>query len=169
MFLDDTYFQGELYIPRSDFDDETGIAGMLQAVGEKNLSWYIEKYEREYLIRLLGRDMYKTFISNLNDGSDWLRLRDEIFVTSDGLGYSPAANYVYFYSMRDMQTQTSPKGEVRGKQDNATTVSAYDKLVRVWNDMVDSSREIISFILENKHVFGEPNGTGFDYINKFCI
>lgn len=170
MFLDDTYFQGELYIPNVKRDSSFGVSSVLQAVGEHTLDWYIVKYEKRCLIELMGEEMYLKFIQGVEDeDNDWMALRDNIFVEEDGFKYSLVANYVYFYAMRDMQTQTSPKGEVRGKQDHASTVSAYPKLVRVWNDMVDLSIPVRKFICDNNSVYGNICGVIWEPINVFGI
>lgn len=171
MFLDDTYFQGELYIPNVKRDSSFGVSSVLQAVGEHTLDWYIAKYEKRCLIELMGEEMYLKFIQGVEDeDNDWMALRDNIFVEEDRFKYSLVANYVYFYAMRDMQTQTSPKGEVRGRMDDATTVSAYQKLVRIWNNMVDMSVYVTRFICKNQDKYGEICNCGnWDYINAFGI
>lgn len=170
MFLDVAYFDGELSIPNAKRNNAPGAASILQAVGEYALDWYLEKFEHKCLVEFMGEDMYSRFIQGVEDEDEnWISLRDKIFIEKNGFKYSFVANYVYFYAMRDMQTQTSPKGEVRGKQDHASTVSAYPKLVRVWNDMVDLSIPVRKFICDNNSVYGDICGVIWEPINVFGI
>ena len=58
MFLDDTYFRGELYLPNLvKGDNNAGKAAILQTVGEKNLLWFVEKYEDEALGFIIGKEL----------------------------------------------------------------------------------------------------------------
>lgn len=61
MFLTDAYFQGDLYLPNlvTTKPGTVGVGRMLSAVAESDLSYYIDKYEREFLIILLGNNYTK--------------------------------------------------------------------------------------------------------------
>ena len=173
MFLDDTYFQGELSLPNLKYSS-CGISTMLEIVGHETLEWYIEKYEQRYLVDLLGEDLYSRFIAGLaaNDETDekWIDLRNKIFNVSGEFGYSPAANYVYFFAYRDGQTKTSMNGEVRGKQSEASIVSANRKLAKAWNDMVDMSEDVRKYVRSHEDYYGEIVVTrNWKYINTFGI
>ena len=174
MFLDYTYFEGGLYIPNLKYNDSEGVGAIIQAVNEQSLDWYIEKYEIEFLEGLLGETLYNKMVEGVdeseNEGNIWNRLRDKIFINTGSGKYSPAANYVYFYAMREMQTQTSSQGEVRGKQDYATVKSAHGKLVNAWNDMVDMSQKIRKYVCENEALYGKLECIKkWSYINTFGI
>lgn len=163
MFLDNTYFTGQLHIPNLQY--RSGVGSVVQAVNEYSLDWYIAKYEVEFLIELLGDRVYVEFINGVESGDErWTALRDKIYKVGD-ISLSPAANYVYFKAMRDFQTQTSMNGEVRGKNSHSNIVPAYDKLVRVWNDMVKMCRDIITWMQDN----GYPINCYIEPINKFGI
>ena len=171
-FLSERYFAGELYVPnlRTREDQGLGVGEMVQAVGESNFREYMLKYEHQYLLGLMGSDMLSEFYEKSEDDEAWERLRDEIFHYSGFDFVSPAANYVYFMSMRDMQTQTSPRGEVRGTQDDAIVVSACGKLVRAWNEMVGMTENIRCFIRRNEETYGAiKEGKVWERINRFGI
>lgn len=164
MYLDNTYFTGQLYIPGLQY--RSGVGAVMQAVNEYSLDWYIEKYEEEFLVELLGRNLYNEMVDGVNNNEDkWIALRDKIYRAGD-VSFSPAANYVYFSAMRDFQTQTSMTGEVRGKNSHSIIVPAYDKLVRVWNDMVRMCRDIVQWMAEEG--YGNLN-CYWVTINKFGI
>lgn len=139
IILDNTYFQGELYLAGLKKTSSTvGVADMLQAVNEKSLAWYVEKYEVEFLHSLLGRELATNFIKGLKEDpieDIWTELRAALVTETENFNYSPIANYVYFYVTRSGRTQTSQKGEVVSKQDHAAYADNVDKLSKVWNDM----------------------------------
>lgn len=61
----------------------------------------------------------------------------------------PFANYVFFYMLREMNTQATITGLVNLKCANSY-VSPLDKGVRVWNDMVEGLHEFIGEIYSLK-------------------
>ena len=181
MIIDHTYFKGELYLPNLKLNDSVGHASnALQTVGENDLSWYMEKYEREFLIRLLGTSLYKSFIDGLNEATPlriWLDLRDAMTIQTDNYKLSPIANYVYFFVSRRGRTQTGIQGESRGTMSYAEIAEDSDKLTKAWNDMCDM---ITSFYCDFLNVNWDnyksySNGcsgyyrNGFRKINKFGI
>lgn len=171
-FLSEQYFAGELYVPnlRTSEDRGLGVGEMVQAVGESHFLEYMLKYEHEYLLGLMGVEMLSEFYEKSEDDEAWSGLSDQIFHYSGFEFVSPAANYVYFMSMRDMQTQTSPRGEVRGTQDDAIVVSARGKLVKAWNGMVEMTEEIRGFIRKNEDAYGNiKGGRVWERINRFGI
>lgn len=171
MFLDNTYFQGELSIPNLIFVEPKGVGTMIQAVNEQSFNWYLGKYEVKFMNELLGSEMYARMMKEIEDGNEWGKLRNKIFVFTGSGSYSPAANYVYFYSIRGMQTQTSSEGEVRGRKDYSSIVSVSPKLVRIWNDMVDMIADIREYVNQNEVLYGKLGDDArlFKYINTFGI
>lgn len=179
MFLDSTYFQGELSIPNLRFRDRdvVGVAAVaIQATGETTLEWFVEKYEREFLVHLLGLDLYERFIAGLDPsapGHEYFeKLRDVIFVKGKQFSYSPAANYVYYWLTRDGRTQPSGVGEVRAKVDSTEIVSGSSKLTKAWNDMGREIEAIHAFICSHEEWFGKLHKTchcWFRPINSFNL
>lgn len=159
MFLTDAYFQGTLYLPnlRTITPEPVGIGRMLVAVAENSLDWYIDKYEREFLVRLLGVDLYNAFVEGLqeSDNEKWQRLRDKIYDTSGQYPYSAAANYVYWQIMRNGVTTTTMKGEVVPEQDYAKNASAQQKLVDAWNGMLPMIACIDAFLKAHPDDYGQ--------------
>lgn len=54
-FIDTSYFVGELNIPNTD-----------QAAVLQRLTWFIAKYEPEFLRKLMGYPLYKAFLAGIN-------------------------------------------------------------------------------------------------------
>lgn len=179
MFLDGTYFQGELSIPNFKFRsrETSGVAAIVQAVGESSLEWFVGKYEEEFLVNILGRGLYEKWIGGLEDEesetySYWTELRDRIFIRKGNYGYSPVANYVYYWLMRNGNTRTSSVGEVKARIDHADVVDVRHKLVKAWNDMRQMIEGIHRFILKHPERYGMLERECLDWfhpINLFNI
>lgn len=179
MFLSSSYFQGELYLPNIKVSDSVGHSSYSrQTVGENDLNWYIEKYEREFLIKLLGSTLYHNFINGINETSPlqiWIDLKNAIYVESNDYYFSPAANYVFFYVSRRGRTQTGVQGEMRGTNSYAEIANDSDKLVKVWNDMCEMVEDFrCSFLAKNWNEYKQYADRVICYrdfikINKFGI
>ena len=75
MFLDNTYFQGELSIPNLIFVEPKGVGTMIQAVNEQSFDWYLGKYEVKFMNELLGSEMYARMMKEIEDGNEWGKIR----------------------------------------------------------------------------------------------
>lgn len=141
MFLTIAYFQGDLYLPNQIKSESVGHSSTSrQTIGENNLNWFIEKYETEFLIELLGYTLFQNFKTGIHAESPlkiWTDLRDYLYRESNGFYFSPAANYVFFFVSRRGRTQTAVQGEIKGTMSYAEIAEDSDKLVKVWNDMCD--------------------------------
>lgn len=151
MFLNSTYFEGELYLPslERNYSEGVGISRITQTVNENSLEWYIEKYEPEYLKKLLGEHLYFAFITEIvkeEHDPKWDVLLNMIYRKKDKYSFSPAANYVYFNLGRSSKSQITGKGEKLSNVFDSLNVDNVDKLTGIWNDMCDMSDEIQNFI-----------------------
>lgn len=68
---------------------------------------------------------------------------------------SPIADYVYYWYLRNNNTQTAAMGEVAGQAENATKVSPGYKMAKAWNDMVAKNRILREFLLVNNTIYPE--------------
>lgn len=152
MFLDSTYFQGDLYLPNLKIQSGTaGVAAMLQAVGENTLEWYVDRYEREFLDRLLGQKLARAFVDGMRQEKPearWSALKERIY-RKERFSYSPAANYVFYWLSRRGRTQTSIHGEVRATEDHSRIVPDGNKLARAWNDLIPQVKQIRQYLSDN--------------------
>lgn len=127
MLIDATYFIGEINIPNVD-----------QPAVLENVNLFINKYEKKFLILLLGQSVYDDFINGLSENpiqNKWIDLRDKIINSEDK--ESPMANFVYYWYMRNFATTSTGIGETKPNAENASIVSGVDKQVRAWNEMSD--------------------------------
>ncbi len=154
MYLNGTYFQGELTLPQYGRTPQSTVPGevghqLTQIVGEPTLEWFIERYEEEFLRKMLGNHLYNAFIEGLSVEEPlqiWVDLKDQIYVAKGRVNLSPAANYVYFYAMRSALSQTSMTGEIKQRGTFSDNVEPVYKQVKAWNDMCDRVQHIRDWI-----------------------
>ena len=133
-FIDIDYFKGALQIPNLNRDSTSF---------EQN---YIEYYEREVLIHLLGYDLYNQLINNYdtNNNDEWKRLVEgaKYLVTVDDIIYtvqweglkntrkvSLIAYYVYYWYVKTNYEQLTGIGTINSDAENATKIDPNIKLV----------------------------------------
>lgn len=153
MFLDGTYFRGTLALPNLKSSGEpVGLGRVLQTIQENTLEWFIARYEREALERILSPTLAANFIEGMSQmkvDERWQRLYDAIYSNSCCMRLSPTANYVYYRIQRDSVSKTAMIGEVRPRADKATNVSPNQKMVDAWNDMCRQVDGIRRFLYMN--------------------
>lgn len=178
IFLDITYFQGEEGLPNLvNSPSVTGVSSFLQTVGEHNLNWFIAKYEPDFMIKILGKELYKNFIDGLDEtpvNPIWEKLRDSLFWREGVFKFSPAANYVYYWLRRSGRKQTATQGEVIGTLSYANNAEDAEKMIQAWNDMCDMIVDFRCFFCENREAYQAyakcfPDLSYFRKINSFDI
>lgn len=187
MYLDGTYFQGNLVLPQYGRQPKNAEAGTIDAlltetVGEQSLDWLIARYEEEFLRKLLGSPLHEAWSEGLaaeTPSQIWLDLKDRIFSIVGGIHISPAANYVYFFAMKSGASDTTMTGEKRQTGTFSENVSVVRKQVAAWNDMVDAvhhirewiyaRREDIADVMSGCVDFREWCGHDFSPINEYGI
>jgi len=143
-------FIGEILIPN------ISGSGIAEQANLAALGYFIEKYEPLFLRALLGSDLYDAYAAGIaipSPETKWTALKGKIYVsvgTSPNDYYlSPAADYIYFYYRRDQISTTLSNAEVQSKQENATVISPYEKMVSAWNSMSASVDLIREWIEDN--------------------
>jgi hypothetical protein len=189
MFLNGTYFQGDWELPqygRVPNSAEPGELGyeITQTVGEKSLNWFIARYEERFLRELLGDPLFEAWHDGLAEDEPlqiWLDLKSRIYPTVDGIPFSPAANYVYYYAQRSAASDTTMTGEKKQRGSFSDNVPVVRKQVDAWNSMCDQVWYIRSWIFRNRESIENAvqglidtrafwcGGSEFKYINEYGI
>ena len=145
MLIDYTYFTGLLSV---GLNPDTNASPTTVKAERGKLESYIDAYEPEYLIRLLGWDMYKEFASYIDSGLDdddkWNRLKQALTVP-----YSPVACYVYFKYISEVGFNVTDTGVVASADEDALSPSVLQR--RAWNDMVRYNRRIVCMFQEGEY------------------
>ena len=147
VLIDETYFTGELSLPNIPVSkpEADGVALALQTAGEKSLDIFVDKYVIDFLIRLFGRELTKSFLSGLEEETPleiWINLKGQLLMQAGSCKLSPLSGYVYYWLMRDARTKTTQAGESDPNFDNAENVNNCYKMVKAWNDMAGMTLEV---------------------------
>lgn len=160
--IDISYFFGELAIPQ-----------ISDASVQQNLQWYIDVYEKKYLVNLLSSTFADSFLLGLqNDTQVYLDIRDgKLYVDANfssvkweglrvtivppvtgdnpapGRYTSPIANYIYWhYAVDNLVSSQTAQGEQKVVSKNARPIDPWPRLIKIWNEMVDTNRQLIPFL-----------------------
>ena len=127
---------GRFKIPTTSFQDAS-------------LQDYIDKYERHYLLRLLGVDLYNSFIADLVAGvpqdADYVAFYEPFVDETSGENCESQGMvemvkaFIYFHYYRDTIVQLTTVGPKRSKGENSENLDkeALDYVTR-YNEGVDS-------------------------------
>jgi len=148
MFLDTEDFINK-------FELSTGMFTMNKLIA------YIERYEKEYLVSLLGVDLYNEFMTDLNMGlpqspnfdalynainEDW----NHTIITSRGI-IDMLTGFVYFEYAKDLINQQTPFGNVNPKSENSEVASTvYNMMYNRYNESVKSYTNIQKYIYKHR-------------------
>lgn len=148
MFLDTEDFINK-------FELSTGMFVM------NKMTAYIERYEKEYLVNLLGVDLYNEFMADLNMGlpesPNFVALYDAInedwnhtIITSRGI-VDMLTGFVYFEYAKDLINQQTPFGNVNPKSENSQVASTiYNMMYNRYNESVRSYTNIQKYIYRHR-------------------
>lgn len=178
MFIDRTYFIGELNIPDNEATNSL-------------LDLYIEKYEKEFLQRLLGITVYNDLVTAYSStpyDQKWIDLIEGKTYSYYGTDYSyfgiapgfqgtaffresPIANFIYYWFMRGTETQTTSGGEVKTKNENSINTGAGMKVTKAWNEMSKWECDFRQYINAYQTTYNLPYSWNYYFrkINEFDI
>lgn len=156
--IDQTYFHSSINIPNID-----------NIAVSENVMMFINEYETELLLDLLGLNLYQTYLANpliqrfvdLTNGALYITKSGEhkkwkgLKNTIGSNKYSLIAYYVYFHISINTATTTTGIGEVFNKTDNANRVSPINKQAAAWNKMITWVYELYDFLEEKKSIYPE--------------
>lgn len=157
----------------SDFE---GTEYFLPSQKKGSYQTYLDKYEKEYLIKLLGAELYDLFIADLVGGvpasSRFLDIYNPFHVDdnncvrmSEGMKLM-TIQFVYFYAVRDLNPKKTATGVVINSNENSgDPVYGGYNIVEAYNEGVKNAREIQWFICDNPDVYPEENTQFIEYIS----
>ena len=137
MLINEEYFKGEIVIPNLN-SVGNGISSQIASSNLELLLSFIDKYEKRFLVSLLGRCCADEFYKEIEKGElsgKWLDLKNKL--VDETLKISPIANYVYYWYRRNDVSITTGIGEMETDSDNSVRVSSALKMCRAWNEMVE--------------------------------
>lgn len=155
MLIDYAFFQGPLLI--SGIVSPDVVPSLTTSAITGDVDNYISYYETEYLIKVLGKEVYEQFSEYLQSEEKepvklWDDLKSILVGAMGGMEISPIANYIYFFYARNHQSDVTVNG-VKKDNDVGELVSPIGKMVFAWNDMVRMNADLYKW-LDTQHIEG---------------
>ena len=147
-----------------------------------DLQAYIEDFEKQYLIDLLGKDLYDLFIADLVGGvpqdARFLAIYNEIYLSNDSACKNESTisrgmpemlkSFVFFEYTREQQIKNTITGNVKASNENSVIVAnSASRMMKLYNKGVDSYSVIAEYIVDNEATYPEYDGTLKEYIGYF--
>lgn len=138
---------------------------------QAKINAYIDKYERQYLVKLLGVDLFNLFVADLVNSVPvsplYLALYEPIEYDRDLCGdivYSEGMiemikGFVYFQYLKDQTNAVWVTGSVRPLGENSENVSTLNMMIYTrYNESIKSFKAIQTYICDNLNDYTEFNG-----------
>lgn len=134
---------------------------------------YIEKYEKLYLLYLLGSDLYDLFIADFWESEPVSPIYTDIFepfhmdidgclVISDGIK-EMLKGFIYYWIIKEgIQMQTA-SGSVKPQGENGSIVGLTQDTISRFNNSVDTAKAIQDYIQDNNGDYPDFNGVEIKY------
>lgn len=167
-----------MIVTSSDFVGKYALSNSMYDTPDYD--FYINTYENEYLVSLLGADLAALFIADViaGGGTPTVQRFIDIFVpfsieynwlfysrggskrnwTSEGMQVT-LTGLIYFEIVRDQSNKMTPIGNVSSKSENSDAVRSFNS--RMWdryNRGLQNYRAIQSYIMKYRTDYPEFNG-----------
>lgn len=147
-----------------------------------SLNGCIEKCEPEFLKKLWGYELYKSFIAGIdNEEADYLAIKNGAeYEDVNGrlqkwegfkVGHNPIANYTYCQFLIEKEDTLTGIGVKSLNGENAKDTSGIDKDVVVWNEMVKMNFQLHDYLVANRDKYPSYIGLVYDayYYYPHCV
>jgi hypothetical protein len=132
---------------------------------------YINKYEKEYLIKLFGKALYDLFIADLDPNTSlptttiYQTLYNPLYIDTYINGESESKGikemligFIYYHYTIDSQQQQTSVGVTAPKSENSEGINLNSISISRFNDNVQSYKTIQSYIQQNSSDYPTFNG-----------
>ena len=163
--IDSSFFVNELEIPNSD---DTNVAAAITS--------FIQKYEPQCLLRILGYSLYKSYqadpastrMTDLINGVEYSV--NGVLNYWKGLKYDPKqsliASYIYWFWQQNEATKSSGLGTVIPKGASLVSVAPLWKMQAAWNTFSNDTNDMASFLRRKKDGDGNLVYPEFTYLQS---
>jgi hypothetical protein len=145
---------------------------------QTNLQEYIDKYEKRYLIDLLGATLGNAFITDVQSGGgtptvpEYLDIFNPIeldynleIIQSDGIK-EMLKGFVYYEYIKDLVSQATSVGMVTPKGENSERVNTlFTQMYNRYNDACRSYKGVQKFIWTKRGDYSDFNGRAKQFIS----
>ena len=133
---------------------------------------YIDKYERQYLVKLSGVDLFNLFVADLVAGVPQSAIYLKIYnpfeydnvncyvYISEGM-IDMIKGFVYYQYLKDLTNTVAVSGNVRPMGENSENVSTLNSMIYTrYNDSVRTYKTIQKYICDFNSDYLQYNGIG---------
>lgn len=133
---------------------------------------YIDKYERQYLVKLLGVELFNQFVAdlvaNVPQTAKYLKIYNPFeydnvncyIYISEGM-IDMIKGFVYYQYLKDLTNNVAVSGNVRPLGENSENVSTLNSMIYTrYNDSVRTFKAIQSYICDFSSDYLKYNGAG---------
>lgn len=164
MIIDKSYFKGDITIAQTE-----------QVQVEEKLNDYIQQYEPEFLLKVLGRDLSTSFNEGIDVGSGeemeekWSNILNGANFTyyNHPMTYkgieTDIARYVFYHYACDLHLQQTGIGTVKTKGQGSAPATPMFKVLKAWNEMANNVRMLWMLLEANAETYPTFNRS---YIDK---
>lgn len=130
---------------------------------------YIDRYEDQYLIQLLGVELYNLFIADLDSNnipqSDRFKKIFDPF--NEQIGFSLMMSrgikdmligFIYFEYLKDLITKTTNVGVTKPQEQNSKIITAHTTIYGRYNESIRTYNAIQEYILLSMNDYNEFKG-----------
>lgn len=160
------------YLTPDDFVGEYAIAQGFADEGAK-IQEYIDTYERQYLIRLLGAELYDIFNTGYaNAEADYVKLYEVLYFDSELLCRPFISEgmeimlkgFVYSHFRKQDLGVATTNGQVEMKPEGGKLAKdEYSNIIALYNKSVKTSCAIRQYILENLTTYPTYKGVELQF------
>lgn len=139
---------------------------------QDKINAYIDKYEKLYLIQLLGAELYNEFVNDLVAGVPQTQKFIDIFnsfevdrngcelIISEGM-VEMIRGFIYFEYLKDQINQVWVAGNVKPKGENSENISTLNQQIYTrYNGSMNTYRAIQQYICDRLSTYPNWNGIG---------
>lgn len=157
---------------------DRNLPGQIVGGSLQTIDIYIEKYEKEALVMLLGYTLYKELKAEIEAGvytAKWSALIDGVEFTQSGYigefeGLADMAAYYIFYCyIRDNVVSYEAIGAVTSDGENSVRVSPDSLMVNAWNNFKQKYDVACQYILLNSSTYPKWQPRIPKYTNTFGL
>jgi hypothetical protein len=130
---------------------------------------YIDRYEDQYLIQLLGVELYNLFIADLdlNNIPQSDRFKKIFDPFNEQIGFSLMMSrgikdmligFIYFEYLKDLITKTTNVGVTKPQEQNSKIITAHTTIYGRYNESIRTYNAIQEYILLSMNDYNEFKG-----------
>lgn len=142
------------------------------------LDTYILKYEKYYLLRMLGNDLYNLFIADLNGATPQVPQSARFLAIYNPFNTIPSCDslvisegmkvmliqFIYFHYLRDSNHFNTIAGQVTNNTENSNNTPYQGNLIEVYNSGVVNYSNIQQKIEEDLVTYPETLGSYAEFL-----